>query len=280
MECIDTLIGDILPPAELMKTQTDRKIAEELRRTYEVQRESQMKRQDLERETAVANMQNEVVRSEQEVRIAERKADSPWPSPPRVRPTAVRLRAEAEADATGCARRGRGARPPGRWAAPRPRPTTTGSAALGTGAFTAIAGRDRAGRARCKARPRRGGRNGSQRRPGGGLRRTPARRPARERHLADDGRRRFHLAFHDNAGGWKPAHLLERPGDLPDKLFERHRASGRLGPLLAWAVVFADIGTSIYYVPGLLFDGAGRHGRPRRRRRSCWPPGWRSSCWR
>ena len=27
VECIDTLIGDIAPPAELMKTQTDRKIA-------------------------------------------------------------------------------------------------------------------------------------------------------------------------------------------------------------------------------------------------------------
>ena len=74
VECIDTLIGDIVPPAELMKTQTDRKIAEELQRTYDVQRESQVKRQDLERETAIANMQGEVVRSEQEVRIAERRA--------------------------------------------------------------------------------------------------------------------------------------------------------------------------------------------------------------
>src|SRR5438270_10223874 len=27
---------------------------------------------------------------------------------------------------------------------------------------------------------------------------------------------------------------------------------GHLGPLLCWAVVFADIGTSIYYVPGIL----------------------------
>src|SRR5262249_8089601 len=36
VECIDTLIGDIAPPIELMKTQTDRKIAEELERTYEV----------------------------------------------------------------------------------------------------------------------------------------------------------------------------------------------------------------------------------------------------
>ena len=59
-----------MPPAELMKTQTDRKIAEELERTYDAQREAQIKRQALERETAIANMQNEVVRSEQMVRIA------------------------------------------------------------------------------------------------------------------------------------------------------------------------------------------------------------------
>src|SRR5204862_2060633 len=69
VECIDTLIGDIVPPAELMKTQTDRKIAGELERTYDVQREAQVQRQALERETSVANMQSEVVRSEQMVRI-------------------------------------------------------------------------------------------------------------------------------------------------------------------------------------------------------------------
>jgi uncharacterized membrane protein YqiK len=74
VECIDTLVGDIAPPAELMKTQTDRKIAEELERTYEVQREAQIKRQALERETAVANLQGEVVRSEQMVRVAQQNA--------------------------------------------------------------------------------------------------------------------------------------------------------------------------------------------------------------
>jgi amino acid transporter len=36
-----------------------------------------------------------------------------------------------------------------------------------------------------------------------------------------------------------------------------HRASGQLGPLLCWAVVFADIGTSVYYVPGILHDQPG-----------------------
>ena len=74
VECIDTLVGDIAPPAELMKTQTDRKIAEELERTYEVQREAQVARQALERETAVANLQGEVVRSEQMVKVAQQNA--------------------------------------------------------------------------------------------------------------------------------------------------------------------------------------------------------------
>ena len=30
-----------------------------------------------------------------------------------------------------------------------------------------------------------------------------------------------------------------------------------LGPLFCWAIVYADIGTSIYYVPGLLFRSVG-----------------------
>ena len=74
VECIDTLIGDIVPPPELMKTQTDRKIAEELTTTYQAQRAAQVERQTLERETAVANMQGDVVRSEQMVRISEKNA--------------------------------------------------------------------------------------------------------------------------------------------------------------------------------------------------------------
>ena len=41
VQAIDTLIGDINPPAELMTTQTDRKIAEEQRKTYETQRAAQ-----------------------------------------------------------------------------------------------------------------------------------------------------------------------------------------------------------------------------------------------
>lgn len=37
----------------------------------------------------------------------------------------------------------------------------------------------------------------------------------------------------------------------------KHQSIGQLGPLLCWAVVFADIGSSIYYVPGILYGRVG-----------------------
>jgi uncharacterized membrane protein YqiK len=98
VECIDTLIGDIVPPAELMKTQTDRKIAAELERTFDAQREAQIKRQALERETAVANLQNDVVRSEQMVRIAQQNAIAVAEAA-KGEANATRARAEAEGTA-------------------------------------------------------------------------------------------------------------------------------------------------------------------------------------
>ena len=73
-QCIDTLIGDIQAPPDLMRTQTDRKIADELQRTYDAQRDAEIKRQTLARETAIADMQAEVVRSEQLVAIAQTNA--------------------------------------------------------------------------------------------------------------------------------------------------------------------------------------------------------------
>jgi uncharacterized membrane protein YqiK len=98
VECIDTLIGDIAPPADLMKTQTDRKIAQELEVTYEVQREAQVKRQALEREMAVANLQGEVVRSEQMVRVAQQNALAVAEAA-RGEAAATRTKAEGHADA-------------------------------------------------------------------------------------------------------------------------------------------------------------------------------------
>jgi uncharacterized membrane protein YqiK len=98
VECIDTLIGDIAPPAELMKTQTDRKIAAELERTYDAQREAEIKRQTLERETAVANLQRDVVQSEQMVRISQQNALAVAEAA-RGEANATRLRAEGQAEA-------------------------------------------------------------------------------------------------------------------------------------------------------------------------------------
>jgi uncharacterized membrane protein YqiK len=98
VQAIDTLIGDITPPAELMLTQTDRKIAEEQRKTYEVQQQAQAERQKLVRATAVADIQQQVVKAEQGVSIAELEANA------RVKSAAgeaegIRLRAGGEAEA-------------------------------------------------------------------------------------------------------------------------------------------------------------------------------------
>jgi len=108
VECIDTLIGDIAPPADLMKTQTDRKIAAELQRTYDAQREAEMQRQTLERETAIANLQAEVVRSEQMVRISQQNALAAAETA-RGDANATRLRAEGAAAAVRMAGEGEAA---------------------------------------------------------------------------------------------------------------------------------------------------------------------------
>jgi len=108
VECIDTLIGDIAPPADLMKTQTDRKIAAELERTYDSQREAEVQRQTLERETAIANLQKEVVRSEQMVRIAQQNALAAAETA-KGDATATRVRAEGAAAAVRMAGEGEAA---------------------------------------------------------------------------------------------------------------------------------------------------------------------------
>lgn len=76
VNAVDTLIGDIVPPEALMKTLTDRKIAQEEEKTYETQRMAQEKRQGMEKETAIADMQKEIVKAQQSVEIAQRTADA------------------------------------------------------------------------------------------------------------------------------------------------------------------------------------------------------------
>lgn len=73
---VDTLIGDIVPPDELMKTLTDRKIAEQERVTYDTQRAAQDVRQKLEQATALAATQAKVVDAERQVAISEFQAQA------------------------------------------------------------------------------------------------------------------------------------------------------------------------------------------------------------
>jgi hypothetical protein len=84
VQAIDALIGDINPPAQLMQTQTDRKIAAEQRKTYETQEAAQVQRQQLVRQTWLAGIQHQVVGAEQGVNIAELQAN-PRPSVPSAR---------------------------------------------------------------------------------------------------------------------------------------------------------------------------------------------------
>jgi uncharacterized membrane protein YqiK len=67
---VDTLIGDIVPPEELMRTLTDRKLAEQERVTFETQRQAQGVRQELQQATALADTQARVVDAERKVQIA------------------------------------------------------------------------------------------------------------------------------------------------------------------------------------------------------------------
>lgn len=97
VNAIDTLIGDINPPEELMKTLTARKIATEMTETYTVEMQAQKTREKLEEQTAIANMQAKVVESNQNVIIAEKHADAAIKTAEGAAKS-VKLNAEAEAE--------------------------------------------------------------------------------------------------------------------------------------------------------------------------------------
>ncbi len=110
VNAVDTLIGDIVPPEALMKTLTDRKIAQEEEKTYETQRMAQEKRQGVEKETAIADMQREIVKAQQSVEISQRTADATVKKAEgdaeslklqvHAEAEATKMRANAEAEAT------------------------------------------------------------------------------------------------------------------------------------------------------------------------------------
>ncbi len=73
---VDTLIGDIAPPEALMKTLTDRKIAEQEQVTFKTQQLAQVARKELAQAQAIADTQSQVVAAEREVEIAEFSANA------------------------------------------------------------------------------------------------------------------------------------------------------------------------------------------------------------
>jgi uncharacterized membrane protein YqiK len=76
VNAIDTLIGDITPPEALMKTLTDRKIAEQEQVTYKTQQLAEETRKDLQQARAMADTQARVVDSERSVTIAKFGAEA------------------------------------------------------------------------------------------------------------------------------------------------------------------------------------------------------------
>ncbi len=94
---VDTLIGDIVPPEDLMKTLTDRKIAEQERVTYETQRQAEIVRKEFEQAKAQAATQAKVVDSERSVAIAEFAAQA---AIRKAEGEAKAKKVNAEADAT------------------------------------------------------------------------------------------------------------------------------------------------------------------------------------
>jgi uncharacterized membrane protein YqiK len=99
VNAVDTLIGDIVPPETLMKTLTDRKIAEEQKITYDTQKKAQETRQGMEKETAIADMQKDIVKAQQSVEIAERTANATVKKA-EGDATSVKLAVSAEAEST------------------------------------------------------------------------------------------------------------------------------------------------------------------------------------
>jgi len=76
VHAVDTLIGDITPPESLMKTLTDRKIAQEEKVTFATQQEAQEQRKTLASAQAIADMQPKMVQAQQSVEISQREAEA------------------------------------------------------------------------------------------------------------------------------------------------------------------------------------------------------------
>ena len=75
VEAVDTLIGDIVLPSNLLETQTQRKLAEEMKQTYLVQQESEKQKEALNRQVATTQQQSNMVQTELQVKISQLQAE-------------------------------------------------------------------------------------------------------------------------------------------------------------------------------------------------------------
>lgn len=96
---VDTLIGDVIPPEQLLIPIQEQHIAERMKTTYEVQKGAQITRKELESATAEANMQAEVIQSERRVVIAEKDAEAAVKKAEGAKQSSI-LQAEGSAEAT------------------------------------------------------------------------------------------------------------------------------------------------------------------------------------
>ena len=87
VQAVDTLIGDITPPEALMKTLTDRKVAEQSKVTFSIQQQAENQRQEFEQARAEADTRGQVVAASRAAEVAKLAADA----------TINRARGEAEA---------------------------------------------------------------------------------------------------------------------------------------------------------------------------------------
>ena len=76
VEAVNTLIGDIDPPASLMETLTQRKVAEEQQETFKTQRASQQQRQEFEQAKNEADTRGQVVQASRLAEVAKLTAEA------------------------------------------------------------------------------------------------------------------------------------------------------------------------------------------------------------
>lgn len=75
VQAVDTLIGDINPPAQLMQTLTDRKLAEQESVTFQTQQKTQVQRQEFEKAKSEADTRGQVVAAQRAAEVAKLAAD-------------------------------------------------------------------------------------------------------------------------------------------------------------------------------------------------------------